>query len=336
MASSKGTNHQVSQIPSSQGSTNASNVPTSSKIRKSLGKFKGLETFKKIRAYNNAKLPVQIDMEFRRPFGENADGLVGEIARLVTLCASFDVSYWRDVPEDRKDKIYEKLLDKFELKVGDEVCNDIYIRKIIYEIAGRRYRDVRCTLYHHYQSYATDEERLQNPPQDINANEWAWLAMSERNKVNRSKQETVKDKLEELASQSCDSPVASIPEEVLSSVVGQRFGHIRGRGCGPRPPSKSVATAATITGLQSQVKDKEERMIQMEEIISKQREDLDKIQEKLDRQHEEMSSQLNEMVNKKFMDMIWDLDIGLDVYSKNLSYGIKFVRITYSDNIHYK
>ncbi|MQL96728.1 hypothetical protein Taro_029408, partial [Colocasia esculenta] len=334
-------------------STNASNVPTSSKIQKSQGKFKGLETFKKIRAYNNVKLPVQIDMEFRRPFGENADSLVGEIARLVTLCASFDVSYWRDVPEDRKDKIYEKLLvnvysclsefdillelyshliiyiskcvqDKFELKVGDEVCNDIHIRKNIYEIAGRRYRDVRCTLYHHYQSYATDEARLQNPPEDINANEWAWLvnyfgsskfkAMSERNKVNHSKQvishvtgrrsfkqvswterneegeepaahelwrlthqkkdgawgsehsrevyETVKDKLEELASQSCDSPVASTLEEVLSSVVGQRSGHVRGRGCGPKPPSKSATTVATIAGLQSQVKDKEERMIQ--------------------------------------------------------------------------
>ncbi|MQM00266.1 hypothetical protein Taro_032994 [Colocasia esculenta] len=151
-----------------------------------------------MRGYNNAKLPVQIDMEFRRPFGENTDDLVGEIARLVTLCTSFDVSYWRDVPEDRKIKIYKKLLDKFELRVGDEVCNDIHVRKIIYEIAGRRYRDVRSTLYRHYQSYATDKDRLQNPLEDINANEWAWLVnyfgsqkfktMSERNKVNRSKQ----------------------------------------------------------------------------------------------------------------------------------------------------
>ncbi|MQM19640.1 hypothetical protein Taro_052648, partial [Colocasia esculenta] len=156
----------------------ASNVPKSSKIRKGRGKFKGLETFKKIRGYNNAKLPVQIDMEFRRPFGENADGLVGEIAR---------------------------------------------------------------------------------------------LAMSERNKVSRSK---------------------------------QRSGHVRGRGCGPRPPSKSATTTTTIAGLQSQVKEKEERMVQMEKIVSKQKEDLNKIQEKLDRQHEEvtarlqseMSSQLNEMV----------------------------------------
>ncbi|MQL85918.1 hypothetical protein Taro_018441, partial [Colocasia esculenta] len=94
--------------------------------------------------------------------------------------------------------------------------------------------------------------------------------------------------------------------------VGQRFGHVSGRGCGPRPHSKSAATIAIIVGLQSQLKEKEERMIQMEEIISKQREDLDKIQETLDRQREEMttrlqsemSSQLNEMVNKKFMDMM--------------------------------
>ncbi|MQL92771.1 hypothetical protein Taro_025403 [Colocasia esculenta] len=39
-------------------------------------------------------------------------------------------------------------------------------------------------------------------------------ATSERNKVNRSKQEPVKDKLEELASQSCHSPIASTIEEM--------------------------------------------------------------------------------------------------------------------------
>ncbi|MQM02750.1 hypothetical protein Taro_035517 [Colocasia esculenta] len=108
------------------------------------------QTFKKIRGYNNAKLHVQIDMEFRRPFGENANSLVSEIARLVTLCVSFDVPYWRDVPEDRKDKIYEKLL------------------------------------------------------------------------------ESVKDKLEELASQSCHSLVASTPKEVLNSMVRLGSGHVRG------------------------------------------------------------------------------------------------------------
>ncbi|MQM23569.1 hypothetical protein Taro_056635, partial [Colocasia esculenta] len=341
--------------PLESGSTNASD-PSRSKIRKSRGKFKGLETLKKMRVYNNAKLPVQIDMEFRRPFGENTDDLVGEIARLVTLCASFDVPYWRDVPEDRKIKIYEKLLDKFELRVGDEVCNDIHIRKIIYEIAGRRYRDVRSILYRHYQSYATDEERLQNPLEDINANEWAWLVNyfgSQKFKCNeggeppahelwrlthqkkdgswgseqsRHVYETVKDKLEELASQPCDSPVASTPEEVLSLVVRQRSGYVRGPGCGPKPPSKSAVTTATIAGLQAQVKDKDERISQMEELISKQREDMAQIQEKLFKQKAEvtaevtarlksdMSSQLNELVNKKFMDMMFqfhrDLGIG--------------------------
>ncbi|MQM08646.1 hypothetical protein Taro_041510 [Colocasia esculenta] len=105
-----------------------------------------------MRGYNNAKLPIQINMEFIRPFGENTDDLVGEIARL----------------------------------------------------------------------------------------------------------ETVKDKLEELASQPCDSPIASTPEEVLRLVVGQRSHYVRGRGCGPRPPSKSVVTTATIAGLQAQLKDKDE------------------------------------------------------------------------------
>ncbi|MQM19238.1 hypothetical protein Taro_052240 [Colocasia esculenta] len=111
------------------GSTNASNVPTSSKIRKSRGKFKGLETLKKIRGYNNAKLHVQINMEFRRSFGENADGLVGEIARLVTLCASFDVPYWHGVPEDRKDNIYEKILAMSEINKVNR-SKQVYIENL--------------------------------------------------------------------------------------------------------------------------------------------------------------------------------------------------------------
>ncbi|MQM06856.1 hypothetical protein Taro_039687 [Colocasia esculenta] len=158
-----------------------------------------------MKGYNNSKLPVHMDMECRRPFGEN---------------------------------------DKFELKVGDEICNNAHVREIIYEIACRRYRDIRRTYYSHYQAYETDEARLQNPPND---------AMSERNKANRSKQltshETVRDKLEESSSQSC-SLAAPTLEKVLTSIVGQRSGHIRGRGCGPRPTPKSVVTAATIAGLQ--------------------------------------------------------------------------------------
>ncbi|MQM18356.1 hypothetical protein Taro_051347 [Colocasia esculenta] len=118
-------------------------------------------------------------MECRGPFGENVNGLVGEISRLISIYASFDVSYWRNVPEDRKSKIYEKIWDKFELKVGDEICNNAHVREIIYEIACQRYRDIRRTYYSHYQAYETDEARLQNPPNN---------AMSERNKANRSKQ----------------------------------------------------------------------------------------------------------------------------------------------------
>ncbi|MQL91994.1 hypothetical protein Taro_024613 [Colocasia esculenta] len=120
-------------------------------------------------------------------------------------------------------------------------------------------------------------------------------AMSERNKVSRSKQ-------------------------VLSLVVGQRSGYVRGRRCGLRPPSKSAVTTATIAGLQAQVKDKDEIISQIEKLISKQREEVAQIQEKLFKQKEEvtarlqsdMSSQLNELVNKKFMDMMFQFhrDLG--------------------------
>ncbi|MQM02449.1 hypothetical protein Taro_035216, partial [Colocasia esculenta] len=115
--------------------------------------------------------------------------------------------------------------------------------------------------------------------------------------------ETVRDKLEESSSQSC-SLAAPTPEEVLTSIVGQRSGHIRGRGYGPRPTPKSIVTAATITGLQVQVKNKDEEISQMKEMISKQCEDMAMIQEKLENQREELTTHLENMMNQRFMDMI--------------------------------
>ncbi|MQM18060.1 hypothetical protein Taro_051044 [Colocasia esculenta] len=102
--------------------------------------------------------------------------------------------------------------------------------------------------------------------------------------------ETIKDKLEEIASQSCDSLVALTSEEVLTLVVGQRSDHVTGRGYGPRPPSKLAVTTATISGLEAQVTDKHERISQMEELILKQREEVAQIQEKLFKQKKEVTA----------------------------------------------
>ncbi|MQL83263.1 hypothetical protein Taro_015762 [Colocasia esculenta] len=257
------------------GSTNECDLPTSSKVRKGRGKFKGIEIFKKMKGYNNSKLPVQIDMECRRPFGENVNSLVGEISRLVSIYASFDVPYWRNVPEDRKSKIYEKIWDKFELKVGDEICNNAH----------------------------RNEEGEEPPAHEL------WRLTHQKkdgslgSEYSRQVYETVRDKLEESSSQSC-SLAAPTPDEVLTSIVGQRSGRIRGRGCGPRPTPKSVVTAATIAGLQAQVKNKDEEISQMKEMISKQCEDMAVIQEKLENQREELTTHLENMMNQRFMDMM--------------------------------
>ncbi|MQL76765.1 hypothetical protein Taro_009184 [Colocasia esculenta] len=108
--------------------------------------------------------------------------------------------------------------------------------------------------------------------------------------------ETVRDKLEESSSQSC-SLAAPTPEEVLTSIVGQRSGHIRGRGCGPRPTPKSVVTTTTNVGLQVQVKNKDEEISQMKEMISQQCEVMAVIQEKLENQREELTTHLESMMN---------------------------------------
>ncbi|MQL76725.1 hypothetical protein Taro_009117 [Colocasia esculenta] len=206
------------EVPSR--STNECDLPTSSKVRKGRGKFKGIEIFKKMKGYNNSKLPVQIDMECRRPFGENRNE-EGEEPPAHEL--------WR-LTHQKKDGSW-----------GSEYSRQVY--------------------------------------------------------------ETVRDKLEESSSQSC-TLAAPTPDEVLTSIVGQRSGHIRGRGCGPRPTPKSVVTAATIAGLQAQVKNKDEEISQMKEMISKQCEDMAVIQEKLENQREELTTHLENMMNQRFMDMM--------------------------------
>ncbi|MQL84453.1 hypothetical protein Taro_016965 [Colocasia esculenta] len=288
MANSQENNRQIGQMPSIEGSTNECDLPTSSKVRKGREKFKGIEIFKKTKGYNNSKLPVQIDMECRRPFGENVNGLVGEISRLVSIYVSFDVPYWRNVPEDRKSKIYEKNWDRFELKVGDEICNNAHAmsernkanrsKQLISHVTGRK--SFKQTSWQE-----RNEEGVEPPPHEL------WRLTHQKkdsswgSEYSRQVYETVRDKLEESSSQSCSLAVPT-PDEVLTSIVGQRSGHIRGRGCGPRPTPKSVVTAATIAGLQAQVKNKDEEISQMKEMISKQCEDMAVIQEKLENQRE--------------------------------------------------
>ncbi|MQM03950.1 hypothetical protein Taro_036741 [Colocasia esculenta] len=232
MANSQENNRQIGQMPSIEGSTNECDLPTSSKVRKGRGKFKGIEIFKKMKGYNNSKLPVQIDMECRRPFGENVNGLVGEISRLVFIYASFDVSYWRNVPEDRKSKIYEKIWAMSERNKANRS------KQLISHVIGRK--SFKQT------SWQERNEEGEEPP----AHELWRLTHQKKDgswesEYSRQVYETVRDKLEESSSQSC-SLVAPTPDEVLTSIVGQRSDHIRGRGCGPRPTPKSVVTAATI------------------------------------------------------------------------------------------
>ncbi|MQL95666.1 hypothetical protein Taro_028339 [Colocasia esculenta] len=192
--------------------------------------------------------------------------------------ALYDVPHVTDIPKAgqlQQEHQPFKCADKFELKVGDEICNN-----------------------------AHRNEEGEEPP----AHEFWRLTHQKKDgswgsEYSRQVYETVRDKLKESSSQSC-SLAAPTPDEVLTSIVGQRSGQIRGRGCGLRPTPKSVVTAATIAGLQAQVKNKDEEISQMKEMISKQSEDMAVIQEKLENQREELTTHLENMMNQKFMDMM--------------------------------
>lgn len=125
-------------------------------------------------------------------------------------------------------------------------------------------------------------------------------------------QEIVQDKLQVSTTQAIEASengemlVMPTPQELLTSVLGERSGYIRGRGNGPKPPPKSAITAATYASFQAQLKAKDDKLLQMEQNIENMKDQLtveirDKLKEELTL---DMNTRVNELVKKNMLDLM--------------------------------
>lgn len=87
-------------------------------------------------------------------------------------------------------------------------------------------------------------------------------------------------------------------QEVLTTVLGERSGYVRGRGYGPKPPPKSTVIAATMASFQSQLKAKDDRLMEMEQKMRTMREELRA------EFNANMTAQVNELVKNNMAEIM--------------------------------
>nr|XP_029148298.1 uncharacterized protein LOC114925200 [Arachis hypogaea] len=76
---------------------------------------------------------------------------------------------WSQVGDDVKQKICDIILEKFD------IADTQVMRNMILAKANICYRSWRSRLREHYELYQTDEERLQNPPNNVLPETWETL-----------------------------------------------------------------------------------------------------------------------------------------------------------------
>ncbi|OAY80181.1 hypothetical protein ACMD2_15966 [Ananas comosus] len=167
-------------------------------------------------------------VEFSKRLGRAVGGL--QLAEFITEMgvvwrqyAPLNVYKWAEGPMPYKDKMWDDLMEKYDGLAGfrDEVMYNF----------NHMYRDWRHRKHLHYNQFLTDEERLQNCPDDIIESDWASLVEYFGSVPFKKQFEHVRKSQEELG----DPPLST--EEHLTKAFGARSGYFRGLGCGPKPPS---------------------------------------------------------------------------------------------------
>ncbi|OIT07910.1 hypothetical protein A4A49_62972, partial [Nicotiana attenuata] len=174
----------------------------------------------------------------------------------------------------------------------------------------RLFRAWKARLSILYSKYSTNEERLSHRPEDVELEDWKYLIKYfgspkfKRNPITGELdtpdkvweiQHTCKDDRGELVwldsqsqqihaqlqevvaqqrSEEIEQPMTR--DEILSSVVGERTGYVRGKGYGKKPPKKSNIQQANIEASVSSAIDilRQEMQVEMNRKLQEEREQM--------------------------------------------------------------
>ncbi|KAL2899823.1 DNA-directed RNA polymerase subunit beta'' [Bienertia sinuspersici] len=117
----------------------------------------------------------------------------------------YEVEQLSQIPQENKDKMWQPVLDKFDIGLDDDQEEEerkkkyMQRRKFIMEYLNKKYRNFRARLKrNYYDTEETDEDRLkeENLPKLVDKKDWEWLVKyfgfeefqkkSQRNIKNRS------------------------------------------------------------------------------------------------------------------------------------------------------
>ncbi|RYR77839.1 hypothetical protein Ahy_A01g002494 [Arachis hypogaea] len=153
-------------VPAQADPTSA---PPTAPVDRRIGKrgpSRGITTNRVIKTKTNGKLELPISMENLAPNGIHADLFASEVGIVTRQNAPLDVEKWSQVGDDVKQKICDIVLEKFDI-ADTQVTRNMILAK-----ANICYRSWRSRLREHYELYQTDEERLQNPPNNVLPETW--------------------------------------------------------------------------------------------------------------------------------------------------------------------
>ncbi|KAL2896767.1 Autonomous transposable element EN-1 mosaic protein [Bienertia sinuspersici] len=153
------------------------------------------------------KLKVDFNMN-GQPIGDHRATLANYCGALVKdplNAPLYEVEQFSQIPQENKDKMWQLVLDKFDIGLDDDQEEEerkkkyMQRRKFIMESLNKKYRNFRARLKSdYYDTEETDEDRLkeENMPNFVDKKDWEWLVKyfgseefqkkSQRNIKNRS------------------------------------------------------------------------------------------------------------------------------------------------------
>ncbi|RYR31718.1 hypothetical protein Ahy_B01g056596 [Arachis hypogaea] len=152
--------------------TDTTSAPPTAPVDRRIGKrgpSRGIATNRVIKTKTNGKLELPISLENLAPNGIHADLFASEVGIVTRQNVLLDVEKWSQVGDDVKQKICDIVLEKFD------IADTQVMRNMILAKANICYRSWRSRLREHYELYQTDEERLQNPPNNVLPETWETL-----------------------------------------------------------------------------------------------------------------------------------------------------------------
>ncbi|KAL2934302.1 polyprotein [Bienertia sinuspersici] len=141
------------------------------------------------------KLKVDFNMN-GQPIGDHRATLANYCGALVKdplNAPLYEVEQFSQIPQENKDKMWQLVLDKFDIGLDDDQEEEerkkkyMQRRKFIMESLNKKYRNFRARLKSdYYDTEEMDEDRLkeENMPNFVDKKDWEWL--SQRNIKNRS------------------------------------------------------------------------------------------------------------------------------------------------------